>query len=136
MATLADVVTAAGALVLWRFWPYLSGKLGVGAGVPRPLPGLGPWPVDPREIADRDALVRAFEYLSVLVCGAGAKAWNHVTIAAALGRAVGDAGTAAAEPLARLYAVARYTPADEPLTAGDLAEARLHLSRLAGVSAP
>jgi hypothetical protein len=134
LSVILFVAVAAGALVAWRYWPYLSGKLGVRP--PRPLPGLGPWPVDPRAIADRDALVQAFEYLSVLVCGTGAKAWNHVTIAAALGRAVGTAGEAAAEPLARLYAVARYTPADEPLPEAALAEARRHLSCLAGVAAP
>ena len=134
LSVILFVAAAAGALVAWRYWPYLSGKLGGRA--PRPLPGLGPWPVDPRSIADRDGLVKAFEYLSVLVCGTGAKVWNHVTIATALGRAVGTAGEEAAEPLARLYAAARYTPADEPLPPEAFAEARRHLSRLAGVAAP
>lgn len=128
------LVTAAGALVLWRYWPYLSGKMGL--GTPQPIPGLGPWPVDPRTIADRDALVKAFEYLSVLVCGTGARVWNHVTIATALGRAVGAAGEEAAEPLARLYAVARYTAVDEPLPPEIFGEARHHLSRLARVPTP
>ena len=66
-----------------RLWPRL---VGTRSGDPRLLAGLGPWPVDPRTIADRAALVRAFEYLSVLRCGTGAKVWNHVTIAAELRR--------------------------------------------------
>ena len=127
------VLVLVGALLLWRFWPLLMGD-DVRRARPIPLPGLGAWPVDPRQIADRESLVRAFEYLSVLVCGNGAKVWNHVTIATALQRVSVDAADAA-EPLARLYALARYTPAGEPLPPAALAEARRHLCRLAGVSA-
>jgi hypothetical protein len=90
--------------------------------------------VDPRSIADREALIQAFEYLSVLMCGGGARTWNHVTIASALERAVPQA-EALADPLARLYAVARYTPADQPLPPGAVAEARGYLCELAGVPA-
>jgi hypothetical protein len=123
-------VIAGVGLLLWWLWPkLLAGR----AGGPRPLTGLGPWPVDPRTIADRAALVKAFEYLSVLRCGTGAKVWNHVTIADELRRAVPEVGDLAG-PLARLYAVARYTPAAEPLADADLVEARGHLCRLAGVS--
>lgn len=122
---------AAGALVLWWLWPKLTAAREDG---PRPLPGLGPWPVDPRRVTDRDALVRAFEYLSVLLCGQGVRTWNHVTIAAALERAVPRAD-ALAEPLAKLYALARYTPADEPLPPAAIAEAREYLCELAGVPA-
>jgi hypothetical protein len=123
------LVAAGLGLVLWWLWPKLMAQ---GDPGPRPLPGLGPWPVDPRHITDREALVRAFEYLSVLVCGGGARVWNHVTIASALERAVPQA-EALADPLARLYAVARYTPADEPLPPGAIAEAREYLCELAGV---
>jgi hypothetical protein len=122
---------AAVGLVLWWLWPKLTGKAADG---PRPLPGLGPWPLDPRTITDREALVKAFEYLSVLVCGAGARVWNHVTIAGALERAVPQA-EALADPLARLYAVARYTPANEPIPPATIAEARGYLCELAGVPA-
>jgi hypothetical protein len=131
LPVVAFLVVAAVGLVLWWLWPKLTAKRADG---PRPLPGLGPWPVDPRAIADREALVKAFEYLSVLLCGAGARVWNHVTIAAALERAVPHA-EALADPLARLYAVARYTPADEPLPPAAIAEAREYLCELAGVSA-
>lgn len=126
------IATAAGALLLWRFWPQIAGK--VRHQEPQPLPGLGPWPVDPRQIDDRDSLVKAFEYLSVLVCGTGSRVWNHLTIAAALRRTAPSAEDAA-EPLARLYALARYAPADEPIPPAALHEARTHLSRLAGVAA-
>ena len=118
---------AAAGLLLWWLWPRLVGDRSRG---PRPLSGLGPWPVDPRSVADRAALVKAFEYLSVLRCGSGAKVWNHVTIAAELRRLIPELG-GVADPLARLYAIARYTPADEPLDEADLAEAREHLCRIA-----
>lgn len=126
------VVVSVGAIVLWRFWPRIAGSRANG---PQPLPGLGPWPLDPRTIADRDGLVRAFEYLSVLVCGHGARTWNHVAIADALRRTVGHSEDAA-EPLARLYALARYSPIADPLPPDAIAEARSHLCRLAGVPAP
>jgi hypothetical protein len=123
-------VVAGGALVVWRFWPRGEAA----AAGPQPLPGLGPWPVDPRLVADRADLIRAFEYLSVLVVGAGARAAHHLAIADALRTATGSGD--AAEPLARGYALARYTPAADPLPPGTIAEARGHLCRLAGVAAP
>ena len=124
------VVVAGGALVAWRFWP----RPGEAVAGPRPIPGLGPWPIDPRVVADRADLIRAFEYLSVLMCGTRAKACHHLAIADALRAAAGSGD--AAEPLARGYALARYTPAADPLPPGTIAEARGHLCRLAGVAAP
>lgn len=123
-------VFAAVAIVLWFLWPMLTGKTD---DAPVPLPGLGPWPVDPRTIRDREALIKAFEYLSVKTCGGAAKVWNHLTIAEGLRATVPTAGELA-EPLARLYAVARYTPADEPLPPNAIPDARRHLCTLAGVS--
>ncbi|WP_439622807.1 hypothetical protein [Gemmata sp.] len=95
--------------------------------------GLGPWPVDPRRITTREDVVKAFEYLSVLLCGPAARNWTHGTIAAAL------ADVAARDPragtgLARLYELARYAPLDEALTNGELAEARTLACSLAGES--
>jgi hypothetical protein len=132
LPVVALFVVAVGGLVLWWLWPRLMGQKEV---APRPLPGLGPWPVDPRAIADREALVKAFEYLSILVCGGGARMWNHVTIAGALERAVPQA-EALAKPLARLYAIARYLPAQEPIPQSAIVEARGYLCELAGVPAP
>jgi hypothetical protein len=88
--------------------------------------------VDPRTIATREDLVRAFEYLSVLICGAEARTWTHGTIARAL---VDLAAThaATARLLARLYELARYAPLDEPLNPAELAEGRRLVCELAGV---
>src|SRR5205823_9402704 len=61
-----------GGLLLWKFLYFRD---------PRPttpvydLGGLGRWPVDPRAIATREDLVRAFEYLSVMICGPAARMW-------------------------------------------------------------
>ena len=77
-------------------------------------------------------MVLAFEYLTVLLCGLDARSWNHVTIAQALGAMSADEPTD--EMIARLYALARYSPGTEALSAGDLAEARRLACRLAGVS--
>ena len=101
---------------------------------PTPVPGLGPWPLDPRGITDRDALVQAFDYLSVLTLGDNARQYNHVTVAGELRRLV-PAAADVADELGRHYAVARYTPPGEPVGAADLAAARAALCRLAGVPA-
>ena len=111
--------------------PWWRGRAAV---TPTPVPGLGPWPLDPRSITDRDALVRAFDYLSVLTLGDGARQYNHVTVAGELRRLV-PAAADVADELGRHYAVARYTPPGEPVGAADLAAARAALCRLAGVPA-
>ncbi len=123
------IAAAVVAFLVYRYWPAIAAM----RRPPTPLPGAGPWPIDPRDVKDRESLVRAFEYLSVYICGDGARVWNHVTIAEAIRENVpGAAGIA--DPLARLYAVARYTPTREPISPADIAEARRHLCRLAGVS--
>jgi hypothetical protein len=118
-----------GALLVWRFWylraPQADSLLGPG--------GLGAWPVDPRRIASREELVKAFEYLSVLICGASARMWTHHTIAEALAD-LARTQLDTALMLARLYELARYAPLDEPLTTGEIAEARRIVCRLAGMS--
>jgi hypothetical protein len=119
-----------GALVWWRFWLLKDDR----AAAAPASGGLGPWPVDPRRIATREDVTRAFEYLSVLICGPVAKTWTHNTIARALLDLAGTHGEAA-RMLARLYELARYTPADEPLTTAELAEARRLVCRLAGLDA-
>jgi hypothetical protein len=95
--------------------------------------GLGPWPIDPRRINTREDVVKAFEYLSVLICGATAKTWTHNTIADALSELATTHGETAVQ-LARLYELARYAPLDEPLTRDELMEARELVCGLAGVS--
>jgi len=118
------------ALIAWRFWPGGESKeRSVASAVQR----LGAWPVDPRTIANREDLVRAFEYLSVLLCGSAAKVWNHHTIAAAL-RAKLPESEAYADELAHLYELAKYTSVGEPLPATALADARRCLCQLAGVT--
>ncbi len=118
------------ALVAWRFWPGGESKeRGISLAVQR----LGAWPVDPRTIANRDDLVRAFEYLSVLLCGSAAKVWNHHTIAAAL-RAKLPESESYADELSHLYELAKYTSVGEPLPATALADARRCLCQLAGVA--
>lgn len=124
------LVAVAAAFVVWRYWPQIQAQL----NKPKAIPGLGPWTIDPREVKDRETLVKAFEYLSVLICGDGARVWNHLTIAEAFRQNVPGAAPFA-DPLARLYALARYSPANEPISAEDIAEARGYLCRLAEVQA-
>lgn len=123
------VAALVGGFFLWR---YLARRWVVPDNRIDPY-ALGPWPVDPFHLASRQDVVVAFEHLSVLICGEVAKTWTHTTIAGALSE------LAMAEPqramlLARLYELARYTPADEPLTTAELAEARRIVCTLAGFS--
>jgi hypothetical protein len=118
------------AVVVWFQLKNLQGR---GATAAVAADGLGPWPVDPREINTREDVVKAFEYLSVLICGPSAKTWTHSTIADALS----DLATTHAETavmLARLYELARYAPLNEPLTRDEVIEARKLVCQLAGVS--
>jgi hypothetical protein len=128
-ALVGFVVVAMLGIALWWLWPMW--KRGSQTD-PQALPGLGPWPVNPRKIADRETLIKAFEYLSVLLCGQPAMNWNHVTIAQQLlERVPNSAGIA--DQLAQVYAIARYTPQDQPLPDKVIQEARTYLCQLAGV---
>lgn len=117
-----------GGLFIW--WWYLRDANDTGESVVNPL---GPWPVDPRSIATREDVVKAFEYLSVLICGPSAKMWTHSAIAEALTDLAISHGETAVK-LARLYELARYAPLDEPLSQHELIEARHLVCDLAGVS--
>jgi hypothetical protein len=98
---------------------------------------LGPWPVNPAAVRTREEMVKAFEYLSLLLLGPGARHRNHLEIAADLS---GDKrhGSVdrhlAAQHLAALYEQARYAPPNEPLPETELPAARRYLCYLAGVS--
>lgn len=121
---LAAIVAA---VVWWKWGSLLQRRQAVGVSE-----ASGGWPLDPREINTREDVVKAFEYLSVLICGAGAKTWTHSTIADELGAlAVSEPETAL--KLARLYELARYAPLDEPLTRAELLEARRLVCELAGI---
>jgi hypothetical protein len=122
------LVLAVVGFLVYRYWPQIQAM----RDGPKPLAGLGKWPIDPRQVTDRESLVKVFEYFSVFLCGDGARVWNHVTIAEAFRENV-PASAPFADQLARLYAVARYTPAKEEIAAADIAAARRYLCLLAGV---
>ena len=122
------ILTAVVVYLGMKYWPEITGR----PERLQPLAGLGPWPIDPRTIADREGLVKAFEYVSQLECGPPAVVWNHMTIAYGLRLHVPESD-GYADALARLYAVARYAPSNEPMTSNDISEARGFLCQLAGV---
>ncbi len=123
------VAVLVAAFLLYRYWPQI-----VSISQPKPLPGRGPWPVDPRDVKDRASLIQCFEYISVNLCGDEAAVWNHMTIAEAFRQQIPNARNLA-EPLARAYALARYTPVHEELSQLELSQARAALCQLAGVAA-
>jgi hypothetical protein len=124
------IALIAGAAIM--VWKLLGGNIpGVGR-LRKSGWKLGPWPVSPDAVASRQDVVRAFEYLSLLRLGPAAKSRNHLDVAADLGRSGPDIRPAA-NRLALVYEKARYTPADEPLSADALAAARKELCFLAGV---
>jgi hypothetical protein len=97
---------------------------------------LGSWPVSPDDVSTRQDVIRAFEYLALLCLGPDAGVCHHRALAARL--AEQDNGNRArrqaAEMLAWLYEQARYAPADETLSQGELSDARHALCLLAGVA--
>jgi hypothetical protein len=98
---------------------------------------LGAWPVHPSAVRTRADLVKAFEYLAVLLLGPRAQNQHHLELAEELGRQSTLADprrSEAARSLAHLYEIARYTPAEESLADDELAEARSELSFLAGAA--
>jgi hypothetical protein len=116
-------------ILLWKFLPQLKlgGRVAANQGWQ-----LGPWPVDPNRVSTRADVVKAFEFLSLLRFGLDVRTWNHRDIASALGTEVGQ--RQAAEELAGVYELARYTPDDERLPEASLAAARRDLCFLAGMS--
>ena len=118
---------AAAAILVWKL---LGGNIpGVGR-LRKAGWRLGPWPVSPDAVASRQDVVRAFEYLSLLKLGPTVKSRNHIELAAELGRVVNT--RQAANHLSSVYEKARYTPANEPLSADAIAAAREELCFLAG----
>jgi hypothetical protein len=115
-----------GVLVAVVVWKLLTRYVVWGSATAVDSWRLGPWPVAPATVASRLDLIRAFEYLSLLLLGRQARSWNHREIATRL-------GSAEAERLATLYEQARYTPEDEPLPEQAVAEFRRDLCLLAGV---
>ena len=91
---------------------------------------LGPWPVNPDEVATRADLVRAFDYLAILTLGLDARSWNHQAIM--LRWCAACRGVAAlAIALAELYERARYTDGPAELSPSQRDQARRLLLQLA-----
>jgi len=117
------------ALVLWQASRWLKGSR---RAAQRTF-GLGPWPVDPQQVASRAELIKAFDYLAVLVFGAKARPWNHRTVARSLAERAEPLTHLAAE-LAALYEEARYTDGESALSPDQCELARHALNKLAGVA--
>jgi hypothetical protein len=123
-----------GAIVLF----LCKGGLGSAARTDASEPWrLGPWPVPPVSVSTRRDVIHAFEHLALLCLGPAASACHHRELAERLAQQ--DSGNPArrqaAESLAELYEQARYAPADESLSPGQLTDARHALCFLAGVTA-
>jgi hypothetical protein len=121
-------------LTLIIVWKMLAQRTWAKTAAGKSTWKLGPWPMDPSQIASRADLVKMFEHLSLLRLGQDAQSWNHLAIASQLG-GTAEERRQAADALARVYEQARYAPGDEPLSADSLAAARHDLSLLAGVAA-
>jgi hypothetical protein len=125
-------------IVVLLLWKLLAGTRMPPTSVQPAGWQLGRWPVNPAEVATRQDLIRAFEYLSLLLLGPAARAWNHLDIAQKLGESEEAPATQrrnAASHLAALYEQARYAPPEEPLPEDHLSDARRNLCLLAGVAA-
>jgi hypothetical protein len=125
------LLLALAALVLWQ----LSRWLRTSTAPRTPAADLGPWPVDPKLVATRAELVRAFDYLTLLVFGRKARPWNHRAVARSLAQRTEPLAATVAQ-LAGCYEQARYTEGDEALPADVRDQVRLALSQLAETAAP
>jgi hypothetical protein len=125
------VLVALVAVLLWQAsrWLKATGQRNRAAEA-----GLGPWPIAPDRIATRAELVRAFDYLALLVFGTPARAWHHHAVARALAERSAPLADAAGQAAA-LYEWARYTEGDEALPADRRDRARRALAQLAGMHA-
>jgi hypothetical protein len=124
---------AGAALLIWK----LIGRQRERMAATQARQWLGPWPIAPTAVRTREELVRAFEYLALLVLGPAARAYHHLEVAGQLGQQPAldaERRREAADHLARVYEKARYAPVDEPLPDEELASARRELCLLAGVA--
>lgn len=96
-----------------------------------------PWPVDPRRVSSRAALVKAFDHLAVLLLGPHIRSWHHRAIAAGVLKSnSSDLVRQAMLELSALYEQARYTAGPEALSSAEQASARHDLCLLAGLHLP
>jgi hypothetical protein len=128
LAVIAGIAGAALlAVLLFRKWKLNQAERAAAAGAVK----AG---IDFDSIRTREALVHAFDHVSLDQIGAEARPWNHRVIA----EQIATARPAQAEPadeLAGLYERARYAPDDEDLSAGEFVSARRDLRVIAGVPA-
>ena len=117
--------------LLWWTWAAWGEVVAKGY---RRVSGLGPWPVNPRRVQTREALVQAYEYLALSKLGLSARSCNHLAIAARLGDEADALQKRAAWSLAHAYEQARYSPAEESLSESIFEDARRDLSLLAGAT--
>ncbi len=99
---------------------------------------LGPWPVRPEQVRTRGELIRAFEYLALLVLGKKARTQHHLELAQQIGEVPcldPDRRRDAVQTLASLYEYARYRPEAEVMSDEEIRRARRELCYLAGVAA-
>lgn len=129
---IGGLVLVAVGLVIWKLLSMRGGP-----AAETDLTKLPGWPVHPSAVQTRADLVRAFEYLAVLLLGQAARMRNHLELAKGMGgqnASENDPRPEAARALAHLYEIARYTPAHESLPPDELAAARRELTFLAGAA--
>jgi hypothetical protein len=129
---IGGLILVAVGLVIWKLLSMRGGP-----AVEADLTKLPGWPVHPSAVQTRADLVRAFEYLAVLLLGQSARTRNHLELAKGMGgqnASTNDPRPEAARALAHLYEIARYTPAHETLPPDELDAARRELSFLAGAA--
>ena len=131
VVVLVLVAAGIGAWLVWTGRRWVRGEAGWAWR-------LGAWPVAPSAVQTRGDVVKAFEYLALLLLGRRAVPANHLEIAGQLGTSADDPSgrrRLAASELGDLYEHARYAPPDEQLSPDEVASARRDLSLLAGGSA-
>jgi hypothetical protein len=123
-------------LVLWRLYSGMLNRRRQKQG-PNWAEGdpasAGHRSLDLSLLKSREDLIRAFEQLSLVKLGSGARSWNHLHLAAGLGGKLNE-HRQLANHLAFLYEQARYAPGDGSLSPDALRIAHRELAILAGVA--
>ncbi|MGF1583453.1 MAG: hypothetical protein ACFCD0_29385 [Gemmataceae bacterium] len=118
-------------LFVGGYWLLNQDSWHFGKPIPQTRFDPGPWPVDPNDLKTRGNLIKAVDYLALLLLGPAATNWNHKIIAAELVQQICQPKNKEdVLTLTNLYEQARYSPPTEVLSPAELQQAQTCIAEL------